>query len=168
MARPSLSLSARCVTLRRGEVLAHHLQLALRRLVAVEPVGGALLQDAAQRRAGHDVLGRQAVHLGEAVVGDDETLVGVEHGEALEHVRQRRVEQHVLPPEPGVGLAQIAERAVQHLERENREREVGGNAERQGGDGDQGGLPQQGTQAGDDHGPADLLAVDQDRQRCGQ
>ena len=167
MARPSLSLSARCVTLRRGQVLAHHLQLALRRLVARRARWRRALQDAAQGRAGHDVLGRQAVHLGEAGVGDDEALVGIEHGEALEHVGQRRVEQHVLPPEPGVGPAQIAERAVQHLEREDREHEVGGNAERQGGEGDQGGFLQQGAQAGDDHGPADLLAVDQDRQRCG-
>ena len=150
-----------------GQMQAQHLQLALRRLVAVEPVGRAALDDAAQWRAGHHVIGRQAVHLGEAGVGDDEALVGVEHGEALEHVGQCRVEQHVLPPEAGVGLAQIADRAVQHLERENREREVRGNAERQGGDGDQGGFPQEGAEAGDDHGPADHVAVDQDRHATG-
>ncbi len=41
---------------------------------------------------GFTCIGRETVHLGEAIVGDDDTLLAVEHRQALEHVLQRRIE----------------------------------------------------------------------------
>ena len=40
--------------------------------------------------------GDLAVHLGKAIVGNHHALLGVEHGEPLEHVREGRIELGVL------------------------------------------------------------------------
>ena len=50
----------------------------------------------AQRGAWLHLLRLLAVHLGEAIVGNHYPLLGVEHGEALKHVRERRIELGVL------------------------------------------------------------------------
>ena len=55
-------------------------------------VGKAILEDLPQRGAGRNLLGGQPVHLGIAAVADDEPLLGVEHGQALQHVVHCRIE----------------------------------------------------------------------------
>jgi hypothetical protein len=146
-----------------GEVLPHHGQVMLCGLFRARAAAEALLQDAAQCGAGHDVVRRQAVHLGEALVGDHEPLVGIEHGKTLEHVAQRRVEQHVLPPEPGICPAEIAKRAAQHPERQDREYEIGGKADAQRDERNHARFFEKRPQARDDHSPPNLRAVNQDR-----
>ena len=51
---------------------------------------------AMQSRSGPYLVGCQAVHLGKAVVGDDDALLRVEHRQPLEHVLQCRIEADVL------------------------------------------------------------------------
>ena len=62
----------------------------------VEAVGEAVFEDLPHGRAGLHLLRRQPVHLGVALVADDQPLLAVEHGEALRHVVQGGVELLVL------------------------------------------------------------------------
>ncbi|MGY4255600.1 hypothetical protein ACVI1L_002668 [Bradyrhizobium sp. USDA 4516] len=72
--------------LRRGTVAGLALENA---------VGDAMPDDLAMGRAGQQQLRRQPVHLGVAIVADDEALLCIEHAEALAHVVDRGIQ-----PEP--------------------------------------------------------------------
>ena len=61
--------------------------------------------------------GDLAVHLGETIVGNHHPLLGIEHGEALKHVRERRVELGVLRLEVFLMLQQQLALALQLLGR---------------------------------------------------
>ena len=83
-----------------GDAL-HSLAHELIGILVVEfAVGDALLDDLAQRRAGLHLLGRQTIHFGIAPVADDETIVTVVHGQALQHVVQGRIELQILAGQP--------------------------------------------------------------------
>ena len=70
----------------------------------IEAVGNAILQDLADGSAGFHLLRRQTVHVGIALVADDEALLGIEHGNALQHILQRRIELFMLLRQAGVEL----------------------------------------------------------------
>ena len=67
----------------------------------IEALGDAILDQLAQWRARPQMLRLEAVDLRIAIVGEDQTLLGVEHGKALRHVRERHVEIGVLHLELG-------------------------------------------------------------------
>jgi hypothetical protein len=58
-----------------------------------------MIEDLLKRRAGPRQLGRQPVDARVALVANYQPLLGVEHGEALGHVVEGRVEAQVLPPQ---------------------------------------------------------------------
>ena len=78
----------------------------------VEAVGNAILQDLADGRAGLHLLRRQAVHVGISLVADDEALLGIEHGKALQHVLQGRIELLMLLGQAGVELLALLRRRM--------------------------------------------------------
>ena len=80
---------------------------------------------------GFSSLGCHPVQRGPPVIGEHQALVGVEHGQALVHVGQGRVEHEVLLLEPGIGLLELAQRAIERPQRQDREGEIGGDAERE-------------------------------------
>ena len=75
--------------------------------------GDAALQDLAQCRAGSYLLRRQPIHLRIAVVGNDDALIGIEHGQALHHIVEGCVELQVLHAQL---LFMLLEQAVLLLE----------------------------------------------------
>jgi hypothetical protein len=70
-------------------------------------------------------------------------------------------------PEPGVGALEFAQRAIEELEGERREHEVGRDPQAEAGEGDEGHLDQQRAQAVDHFGPTDDDAVHDDRRDTG-
>jgi hypothetical protein len=75
----------------------------------IEAAGDAVLQDLAHGRAGFYLLGREAVHLGIALVAHDQPLVGIEHGQALPHVVQGGIELLVLLGQARVELLALGD-----------------------------------------------------------
>src|SRR3982074_842257 len=53
------------------------------------------LKDGAQCRAALRQVRWEPIHFTKAGVADDQTLVALEHAQAVRHVLERRVEQHV-------------------------------------------------------------------------
>ena len=56
--------------------------------------------DLPKRHARFHLLRSETIHLGIAVVGDDQALVRIEHAQALRHMLQRQIETEVLLLEP--------------------------------------------------------------------
>ena len=104
-----------------AEIVGPAADEALRVLDVIVAVGEAVVEDLPHRRAGLHLLGRQPVHLGVAPVAHDQPLLGIEHGDALQHVLQRRVELDVLRLELVLALPQqivlVLQLAVGMLER---------------------------------------------------
>ena len=69
--------------------------------------GGAPFEQLPERETGADVVRAETVHVGVARIADDEAAVAVEHDEPLRHVRNRRIEAHVLRMEVGLAGAQL-------------------------------------------------------------
>ena len=59
-------------------------------------VGNAILDDLAQMHAGHHLRGLEVVDLRITLVGDNQAKLCIEHGQALGHVVQGRIELNVL------------------------------------------------------------------------
>ena len=104
MMRPSASSWMRETILPNFAELSSTKPSGLGRRVAA--VGEAIVEDLAHRRARLHLLGRQAVHLGVALVADDNALLGVEHGQALRHVVHGGVELLVAALELLLALSQ--------------------------------------------------------------
>ena len=141
---------------------AHHLQYVVGLLTGIVALGYATLDNLLQRSAGLHMLAIEAENLGVAVVGDDNALVGIEHGQALHHALQGGIEpdvlrfQRLLPvPQQLVGPFELPERAIDHLQWQHGECHVGRNTEEQGDDSDQENFPEQRTQTGGNLGVAE-------------
>ena len=100
--RPADHLLARLA----GHQRPGRLQNLVDRLSAVESLGNAALDDLAQRHAGLDRSRFRRVDLRVALIGDDETLVGIEHGDAMLRGRERGVEVGVARFELALALLQ--------------------------------------------------------------
>ena len=89
-------------TFDRGPCLALADEASLQRELLVDTRIGSLVRSQRQsdhlrqRHPGFDLLGRQAKDLQETPIVDDELLLGVEHAQALRHVREGGVEPFVL------------------------------------------------------------------------
>ena len=61
-----------------------------------DTAGNASFQDRAQHGAWRRLFEREPVHLGVALVADDQTLVTIVHAQSVRHVLERGVEAHIL------------------------------------------------------------------------
>ena len=62
---------------------------------AVDAPGEAQVDDGGEIRPGSHFLAAEAIHFGEAAIVNDDPVLPVEHGDALLHVRQHRVEAQI-------------------------------------------------------------------------
>jgi hypothetical protein len=58
----------------------------------IKTICQSVFEDLPHGCAGSDLLGRETVHLGITPVADDQALLGIEHGKALQHVVQGGVQ----------------------------------------------------------------------------
>jgi hypothetical protein len=79
----------------RGGLLAEEIEID-RYFSRSAALGGAIVENVLQSRAGNRQLSGQRVKLRVGGVAQDETFVGFEHAEAMGHVRQGGVEALVL------------------------------------------------------------------------
>ncbi len=70
------------------------------------PLGDATLDELPQGRSRLDLIGLQPVQLGIPRVGEDQALLGIEHGQPLQHARHGRIEIGVLSAQLRLALAQ--------------------------------------------------------------
>ncbi len=74
--------------------------------VRVEVICDEMLEDVRDRSARAREAGREIVHLDIALVADHDVLVGIDHAQAVRHVRKRRLEATVLRAQLLLALAQ--------------------------------------------------------------
>ena len=72
----------------------------------VEIACDEMLEDVRDRRARAREAGREVVHLDIALVANHDVLVGIDHAQAVRHVRKRRLEATVLRAQLLLALAQ--------------------------------------------------------------
>ena len=92
----SVAEPRRILAFAAAEAIEHGLQDLLGILARQFAVGDAVLDNLAQMGAGFHLRGRQVVELGVAIVGDYDAQVGIEHGKALHHVVECRIQLQVL------------------------------------------------------------------------
>src|SRR4026208_942423 len=83
----------------------------------IEAVGEAVLENLSNSCAGLHLLRSETVHLGVTSIANDELLLRIEHGKALQHVVQRSVELLVLCPQILLALLQGSALALALLRR---------------------------------------------------
>ena len=99
----------------------------------------------------------------DALIEDDEPLLGVEHAQSLRHVAQRGVEPLVLRRKATLGFVERAERAIQQAQRQGPDGEIDDQPEQKAQHRDQAGPQQDLTQARRDGERADDVAAGRDR-----
>jgi hypothetical protein len=105
--------------------LAHGPDHIVSRNSLVDAVRNPRCGNLVERGASLQISRLEPIHLLEAVIGDDDTLLCVEHDQPLDHVVQGRIEQLPVPFDLLVGSLELCERPVEDPDRQSGEGEIG-------------------------------------------